>query len=80
MGYRKFGDGVSKGGGRVRGTWKRQIGRQKTIATRDEWEFYTNRCGVEVVGDVLTIAWFGSETFIGVRFERSGVLPGGSRS
>lgn len=38
MGYRKSGDGVSKGEGRARGTWKRQIGRQKTIATRDEWE------------------------------------------
>lgn len=46
MGYRKSGDGVSKGEGRARGTWKRQIGRQKTIATRDEWEFYTNHCRV----------------------------------
>lgn len=80
MGYRKSGDGVSRGEGRARGTWKRQIGRQKTIATRDEWEFYTNHCRVGVVGDVLTIAWFGSERFIGVKFERSGVLPGGSRS
>lgn len=80
VGYRKFGGGVSKGGERARRTWRRQIGRQRTIATRDEWEFYTKHCGNGVVGDVLTIAWFGSERFNGVKFERSGVLPGGSRS
>lgn len=36
MGYRKFGDGESKGGGRGRDTWKRRIGRRRTIASSDE--------------------------------------------
>lgn len=65
VGYRKFGDEVSKGGGRVRGTWKRQIGRQKTIATRDEWEFYTNHCGVEVVEMYLRLRGSAQKDLLG---------------
>lgn len=38
VGYRKFEDGENKGGGRGRGTWKRRIGRRRTIASRGEGE------------------------------------------